>query len=201
MMELGPSGTALLVVDMQNGFCDERGSIVRIGFDITMLKAAVAPCARLIAAARRVGLPIFHTAYVYQPGHVDGGVLVDHLMPELRQYDALVAGSWDAATLDALAPAPDEPVIAKNRPSAFFGTDLDARLRALGISRLIVCGVTTNCCVESTVRDASQLDYQTFVVADATGELDPGRHAASLATMGLLFAHVVTLDEVTEALA
>lgn len=201
MMELGLEGTALLVVDMQNGFCDERGSIARIGFDIVMLKAAIDPCARLIQLSRRAGLPIFHTAYVYQPGHVDGGVLVDDLMPELREQDALIAGSWDAATLAALAPEPGEPVIDKNRPSAFFRTDLDARLRALGVTRLIVCGVTTNCCVESTVRDASQLDYQTFVVADATGELDPARHAASLTTMGLLFARVVTCDEVAEALA
>lgn len=106
MMELGPERTALLVIDMQNGFCDDRGSIVRIGFDNTMLKAAIDPCARLIQLSRRASLPIFRTAYVYQRDHVDGGVLVDDLMPELREQDALVAGSWDAATLDALGSGP-----------------------------------------------------------------------------------------------
>lgn len=200
-MQLIPNDAALLVVDMQNGFCSDSGSIARIGFDITMLKAAVAPCARLLAAARAAGVPVIHTRYVYQPGHSDGGLLVDALMPQLRAENALVAGDWDAATVDELAALPGEVVIDKNRPSAFFRTGLDTIIAARGIRRLIVCGVTTNCCVETTVRDASQRDLETFVVADATGELDPARHAAALESMGLLFARVVTVAEVEGAFA
>ena len=201
MIELVREGCALLIIDMQNGFCNERGSIARIGFDTAMLQAAVEPCTRLLAAAREAGLPVFHTAYAYQPGHGDGGVLVEHLMPELRTGEALIAGTWDAAIVDALAPAAGETVIVKNRPSAFFRTDLAARLEGLKISRLLVCGVTTNCCVESTVRDASQFDLQVLVVGDATGELDTGRHNAALATMGLLFGRVVSVADVEAALA
>jgi ureidoacrylate peracid hydrolase len=147
------------------------------------------------------GLPIVHTRYVYQPGHSDGGLLVDALMPELRSENALVAGDWDAETVDELKALPGEMVIDKNRPSAFFRTEFDAWIAANAIRRLIICGVTTNCCVETTVRDASQRDLETFVVADATGELDPARHASALNTMGLLFAKVVTITDVECALA
>lgn len=200
-MYLGRDRTALVVVDMQNGFCRDGGSIARIGFDITMLKAAIAPCARLVAAARTAGVPVVHTRYVYLPGHADGGILVDALMPELKAQNALVAGDWDAETVDELAALPGETVIDKNRPSAFFRTGLDDWIAANGVTRLIVCGVTTNCCVETTVRDASQRDLETFVVSDATGELDPARHAAALNTMGILFAKVVTVADVEAAFA
>lgn len=92
-------------------------------------------------------------------------------------------------------------MIDKNRPSAFFRTQLDDILGGRGIDQLIVCGVTTNCCVESTVRDASQRDIATFVVADATAELDPLRHDGALATIGLLFGWVVVSDAILAALA
>lgn len=201
MIELVRESSALLVIDMQNGFCDERGSIARIGFDTAMLQAAVEPCTRLVSAARQARVPVLYTAYVYQPGHSDGGVLVEHLMPELRTSEALIAGTWDAAIVDVLAPAAGETVITKNRPSAFFRTKLAAHLERHGVYRLLVCGVNTNCCVESTVRDASQFDLQAFVVGDATGELDAVRHTAALATMGLLFGRVVSVADVEAALA
>jgi ureidoacrylate peracid hydrolase len=200
-MLLSKDAAALLVIDMQNGFCRDEGSIPRIGFDISMLKAAVAPCARLIAAARAGGVPVLYTRYVYRADYLDGGVLVRELMPQLKEQQSLIAGSWDAQIVDELAPAPSEAIIDKNRPSAFHGTMLESLLEGLGTQRLIVCGVTTNCCVETTVRDASQRDYLTFVVGDATGELDPARHDAALTSMGLLFGRVVSVAEVEQAFA
>lgn len=200
-MQLVRNHAALIVVDMQNGFCNDAGSIARIGFDISMLKAAVAPCVRLVAAARRAGVPVIHTRYVYQPGHSDGGLLVDALMPELKAENALIDGDWDAETVAAFVARPDDLVIDKNRPSAFFRTRLDAEIAARDIRRLVICGVTTSCCVETTVRDASQRDLETFVVGDATGELDPARHAAALTTIGLLFGRVVTVADVESAFA
>lgn len=72
--------------------------------------------------------------------------------------------------------------------------------RGLGVDTLVVCGVTTSCCVESTVRDASQRDYKVFVAQDAVAELDGARHDASLATMGLLFAELGSVDDILDAL-
>jgi len=80
-------------------------------------------------------------------------------------------------------------------------TSLEAELRHRGIINLVVCGVTTNVCVESTVRDASQLDFRTFVVRDAVGEVDRARHESSLTSMGFLFAKLTSVDEVVAALA
>lgn len=198
-MQLLAEDAALLVVDMQNGFCDTAGSIARIGFDMSMLKAAIAPCVRLVTAARAAGVPIFYTRYVYRADYRDGGVLVHALMPQLKENAALIAGSWDAQILPELAPLPGDVVIDKARPSAFYGTPLESLLRNFGTRRLVVCGVTTNCCVETSVRDASQRDFETFVVADATGELEADRHHGALKTMGLLFGRVVTVAEVEQA--
>lgn len=195
------SRAALIVIDMQNGFCSHDGSIARIGLDVGALHAAVAPCRALLEAARRTGMPVIHTRYIYAADHADGGLLVDQLMPGLRAERALLAGTWDAEIVDELAPVAGEAVIDKNRPSAFFRTALDELLEAGKVEQLVVCGVTTNCCVESTVRDASQRDIVPFVVADATAELDPGRHEAALATIALLFGWPIGSELILSALA
>ena len=96
--------------------------------------------------------------------------------------------------VEALSPRPGDYVVDKNRPSSFYATGLEPILNGLDIDSLVICGVTTNCCVETTVRDASQRDYKTFVVADATGELEQERHDFAINTMAFLFAEVVTVD-------
>lgn len=195
------SRAALIVIDMQNGFCSNDGSLARIGLDTGALQAAIAPCRKLLEAARRAGMPVIHTRYVYAADHADGGLLVDQLMPGLRAEGALLVGTWDAAILGELAPIAGEAVIDKNRPSAFFRTPLDEMLEAGKVEQLVVCGVTTNCCVESTVRDACQRDIVPFVVADATAELDPARHEAALATIALLFGWPIGSELILSALA
>jgi len=197
-MDLTARAAALLVIDMQNGFFSPDGSIARIGFPVDLLAPAIPGCVALVAAARAAGVPVAHTQYVYAPGHSDGGTMVD-LLPDLRREHALIQGSWDADFIPELQPGPGEPVFVKNRPSGFLNTGLEVWLDANAVERLIVCGVTTNCCVESTVRDASQRDVQTFVVEDAVAEYDPERHRVSLRAMGLLFARLVTVAEVQAA--
>jgi ureidoacrylate peracid hydrolase len=200
-MHLTPDHAALLVIDMQNGFLSPDGSVARIGFPVGLLAPAVGACSRLLAAARSVGIPVAHTRYVFQPGHTDGGVMVRHLVPGLSAEQALVKGDWDADIVPELAPQADEPVFDKNRPSAFFAPGFETWLHDGGIARVIICGVTTNCCVETTVRDLSQRDYEVFVVEDAVAEYDPARHAHALEAMGLLFARRVTVADVEAALA
>jgi ureidoacrylate peracid hydrolase len=120
-------------------------------------------------------------------------------MPHLKHEQALIAGSWDADIVDELRPEPADFIVDKNRPSSFYATGLEPILSGLGVKSLVVCGVTTNCCVESTVRDASQRDIMPFVVSDATGELERERHDAALKTMGILFGQLVTVEEVGAA--
>ena len=196
-MDLSSDNAALIVVDMQNSFCTPEGACGKIGLPIEKLFDAIEPCERLVAAARAAGIPVIFTQYVYRSDYLDGGVMVKHLIPDLKTHAALAAGSWDAEILPQLAPADGEPVVVKNRPSAFYNTNLETILNGLGAKQLVVCGVTTNCCVESTVRDASHRDYETFVVQDAVAEVDDERHGAALKSMAMLFAKLVTVDEVT----
>jgi ureidoacrylate peracid hydrolase len=195
-MKLGARSVALLVVDMQNAFCRDEGSSASIGFDISMLQAAVEPCVRLVAAARASGVPVIFTRYVYRPDYADGGILVKYMNPALASTKALAAGSWDIEIIDALSPRDEEIVIDKNRPSAFIGTPIEHILSSLGMTQIVVCGVTTNACVESTVRDASQRDYEVFLAEDACGELERSRHEGAIAGMRFLFADIVTVDDV-----
>jgi ureidoacrylate peracid hydrolase len=198
-MELRRAHTALVVVDMQNGFVHERGSVNAIGLPAARLQTVVEPCRQLVLAARAAAIPIVFTRYVYRPDFSDGGVMVEELIPDLKSGHCLVAGTWDADVIEELAPEPADLVIDKNRPSSFYATRLEPMLRGLGIEDLVVCGVTTNCCVETTVRDASQRDYHVFVVSDAVAEYEEDRHDVALKSMGMLFARLVQSEDVLAA--
>ena len=195
-MELTKERTALVVIDMQRAFLEDEGSLAKAGIDITGLKAAMEGCKRLLASARQAGVPVIHTRYVYRPDYADGGILVNYIMPQLREVDSLAAGTPDIEIVDELAPVDGETVIDKNRPSAFYATNIEPLLNGLGVDSLVVCGVTTNICVETTVRDASQRDYKVFVPKDATGELEQLRYDGALAGMAWVFAKIVDTDDV-----
>ena len=186
---------------MQNGFCHPEGSFAGLGLDVSMTNDAIGGVRKLVDAARAAAVPIIYTRYVYRADYRDGGVLVQDLLPALADTKSLAAGSWDADIVDELTPEDDDFIIDKNRYSAFYGTRIEPILTSLGIDSLVMCGVTTNMCVETSARDASQRDYRVFVVSDATGELDKERHEHALNTLGFGFGWVVGSDEVTRAWA
>lgn len=200
-MQLDKDNAALIVIDMQNSFCKADGKVADIGLDTTACQAVISPCSDVLSIARGAAIPIIFTRYVYAPDYADGGVMIEHLMPQLKDVEALQTGSSDADIVPELTPASGEHIIDKNRPSAFYGTRLDELLATLDRRQLLVCGVTTNCCVESTVRDASHRDMQVFVVGDACAELDAQRHAVSLQTMDMLFADVIAVEGCRTALS
>ncbi len=195
-----PSRTALLVIDLQNGFCHQEGSFATLGLDSAALAAAVPGSKRLVAAAREAGIPVIYTRFVYRPDYRDGGVLTSEIMPALAESRSLEAGTWDAELLDELDVRPEDEIIEKNRYSAFYGTRLEPALTSMGIRDLILCGVTTNMCVETTARDAGQRDYRTFVVGDACGELEAVRHDTALVTIGFGFGWVIGVDDAVSAM-
>ncbi len=190
------ASTALIVIDMQNGFCDPKGSVAQIGLDISMCEAAVSPCERLVEAARSAGVQIFFTRFIYRTDYTDGGVVVQHLIPALAEVNSLAEGSWDSDIIPSLTPEPQDIIIDKNRYSAFYGTRLETYLTSMGVHQLVLCGVTTNMCVETTARDASARDYHTFITGDACGELERNRHDVALQTLGFGFGAVTTTDEI-----
>lgn len=198
-MELSRDKTALLVIDMQNSFCADDGGCGKTGLPIQNLQSAIQPCVKVVAAARAAGIPVIYTRYMYRPDYADGGVLVKYLLPELKDTGALQAGTWDIEVIPELKPHANDFIVDKNRPSAFYATNLETILNGLDVDSLVACGVTTNCCVESTVRDASHRDYKTFVVQDAVAELDDERQQVSLRSMAMLFANLVSVSDVEGA--
>ncbi|MES2496088.1 MAG: cysteine hydrolase [Pseudomonadota bacterium] len=194
------SRTALIIVDMQDGFLRDDAAMARLGFDLGLLREALAPCVDLVAAARAAGALVVFTRYVYKPDYSDGAIMIE-LNPGLKAAGALKAGEWEVEIAPALAPRDGEPIIDKSKPSAFHGTEMDAVLEKHGIERVIIAGITTNCCVESTVRDASHRDFQTWLVTDAVAESARDRHDYAIQCMTMLFARGTTVAEVQAASA
>ncbi|MDC0074256.1 cysteine hydrolase [Alphaproteobacteria bacterium] len=195
-MNLVKDNTVLICVDMQNAFLEKNGSMVRRGFDIRPLLSAIEPCKSLINFGRNKSIQIIYTRYVYKSDYSDAGNRVHNFASNTISTKSLAEGTWDIEIIESLKPKSEDIILDKNRPSAFINTNLLSILKKKNIKSVIICGVTTNVCVESTARDASQLDFDTFVVADATAEFEEDRYKSSLKTLSMLFAQVVTKEEV-----
>ena len=168
---------ALLVIDVQEYFR-------------TMVEPIVENLLALVEIGRGKGVKIFFTRHGHSNPDKDGGML-GKWWGDLIEY-----GSPEWELLGELNPSEKEPVIDKNRYSAFFNTGLDDRLRGLGIEDLIICGVMTNCCCETTARDAFVRDYRVFFVADATATANRELHLASLKNLAFGFAHIVNTEQI-----
>jgi len=195
MSTASPRRTALLLIDLQRAFCDPAGSMARQGRTIASMQAAAKNCARLAAAAHAAAIPVIFTRMQFRPDYADGGRLIHHLRPNLARLGALQAGSFDAELADGVGFAEGDTVIEKARYSALYGTALEVSLRASDIARVIVGGVTTSMCVESTVRDLGQRDYEVIVARQACGDFAEDRHHASLDAMAFGFAVVADIDQ------
>jgi len=201
-MEFDAAKAAFVAVDLQRAFCGEDGSTAANGRDISHCQTAAARCVEVAAAAHRVGMRVIWTRFVLRPDYADGGIMTDHMRPWIREHGALRSGTTD---IELIAEAeaevtPADFVIDKPRYSSFYATSLEAILRASSIECLMVGGLTTSMCVESTVRDAAQRDYKTFLVRDACGDYWPDRHDASLEAIGFGFARVISHNEAIAAI-
>ncbi len=176
--------TALIVVDMQNGFLKAGGYFDNVGYDLGHAPQTIARVVDTIAAARRAGVQVVFIQSGFDAQHLCVGgpsapvwhkseaqVLMRE-RPELHRQ-LITDGTWDYALVDELAPHSSEPIVRKSRYSAFSGTSLDQLLRARRIRNLLFCGVATNVCVETSLRDAYGLEYFVLLVEDATHHAGP----------------------------
>ena len=177
---------ALLVIDFINGFTDPG---TRLGGDFTR---EIEATARLRAAFRAAGLPIAYTTVAYHPDLSDGGTFV-RKVPALG---LLVRGTPWTEVDDRLRPEPGEIVAEKQFASAFFGTDIDARLKAFGVDTLVLTGCTTSGCVRASAIDSMQYGYHTIVARDAVGDRAAGPHEANLFDIDAKYGDVVGSDEI-----
>jgi nicotinamidase-related amidase len=173
---------------MQRDFLEAGGFGESLGNDVGLLGAAVGPCRALLRRAREIGLLVIHTREGHRPDLADAPrAKVERGEPSRRIGDAgpmgriLVRGEPGHRIIAALAPIDGEPVIDKPGKGAFFNTDLHAILHYRGIDALVVCGVTTEVCVHTTVREANDRGYRCIVPSDACASYFPEFHAAGLA--------------------
>ncbi|WP_018045681.1 isochorismatase family cysteine hydrolase [Methylobacterium sp. 88A] len=204
------SSTALLIIDMQRDFLEPGGFGESLGNDVSLLASAVPPTRALLDVARASGLLVVHTREGHRPDLSDAPpAKLERGEPTARigqpgpMGRILIRGEPGHDIIPALAPQDGEPVIDKPGKGAFYATDLADVLAARGIATLLVCGVTTEVCVHTTVREANDRGYRCVVVGDACASYIPEFHAAGLAMIkaqGGIFGWVSDSDSVIAAL-
>ena len=197
--QLLPTKTALIVVDVQNDFCHDEGIFSKNKkVDLDHVQQAVTTLLSFIEICHQFNLPtIFvrtiHSAWTDSPswlGRMRGAAEKMRICPP---------GSW-GADFYKVTPTEADCVISKHRYSAFVGTDLDLILRSGGIENILLAGVVTNVCVETTARDGFNLNYNVIMVEDCCGAYDHGEHAATLNNISKYFGRVATCRTLIEIL-
>jgi nicotinamidase-related amidase len=185
VMQLNRNHSALLVIDMQRFFLDPASPSYTCGGH-----AILTGIKNLVHAFRQAGQPVIFTKHVHHPGLLDAGIM------GWWWEGMCLEGSPESEIHQDLSPKPDEKVILKHRYSAFYNTDLETILRCLKVEDLVVTGIMTNMCCESTARDAYYRDYRVFFLADGTGSISEEMHLASLLNLCFGFAWVTDVETV-----
>jgi nicotinamidase-related amidase len=209
--EFDPRRTALLVIDMQRDFLEPGGFGEQLGNDVSRLRQVIPPLQRLLTAMREDGYLVIHTREGHRPdlsdcpptkigrGHLSCGIGDAGPMGRV-----LIRGSYGHDIVDELKPRGDEVVLDKPGKGAFFATDLDLMLQNRGIESLVVTGVTTEVCVNTTVREANDRGYECLVLDDCVGSYFPEFQDYALRMIkaqGGIFGWVTGSTELLDAMA
>jgi ureidoacrylate peracid hydrolase len=189
---VSPAKTAVIVVDVQNDFCHAEGALGKTGAPTAAAMEMIPNLQRLLAGARAAGAPVIFIQTIHEAA-------TDSDAWTWRSGGAVSGccrkNTWGAEFTE-VAPLADEPVVIKHRYSAFINTRLDSVLRTLKVENLIMTGVSTNVCVESTARMGYMLDYNIVFLSDCTAAYSPEEHEGALYNMRSHFGIVATADEV-----
>lgn len=210
-IDFDPKSTAVIVVDMQNGYCSPGGYFSHLGVDLSPTQRVVTSISSLVATTRAAGMQIVWLQNGWDPELKEAGGVHSvnqrkgnslRLMRERKELygKLLTKGGWDYALVDELRPDGADIVIPKPRYSGFAGTALDSMLRSRRIDTLLVCGVATNVCVESTIRDAFFAEYFPVLIRDACYQAGPQFvQDASIYNVEQFFGWTATVGDVAVA--
>src|SRR5580658_6720689 len=203
--------SALIIIDMQRDFLEPGGFGEALGNDVSKLQAAVGPCRDVLGAARDLGMLVVHTREGHRPDMSDApphkvlrGDPATRIGAPGPMGRILIRGEPGHDIIPELYPGEGEPVIDKPGKGAFYQTDLELMLKNRGIDTLFVCGVTTEVCVNTTVREANDRGFRCIVLSDCCGSYFPEFHAAGLAMIkaqGGIFGSVTASKPLLNSLA
>jgi ureidoacrylate peracid hydrolase len=162
----------LIIIDMQNGFVSRNGSYDKLGMNTRNYRKIVPTIRNLISFCRKHDIPIFYTEAVREPSGIDLLLHVHQILPRTREerlkVPICIRGTWDGRTVNQIKPSKRDHIIIKRRDSAFQDTELRVWLQSVGINTLIICGIDTSICVETSLRDGFNLGYDVILISDAT---------------------------------
>jgi len=191
-----PCRAALIVVDVQNDFCSRDGATAKRGADVSSTLEMVPILTDLIAHARAVNLSVIYIQTLHSEWTDTPSWL--YRKPSGIDTDTCREGSWGAQFFDGIVPRSDERVVIKHRYSGFIDTDLNTILKAKGVESLLMTGVATNVCVESTARDGFMLDYYVTMVSDCMATADAVLHEGTLENTRRHFGVVASSREIIQ---
>jgi ureidoacrylate peracid hydrolase len=191
-----PRYAALIVVDVQNDFVSPEGSAAKRGDDVGAAMAVIPNLKHLIEEGRRVGLTIIyikttHSEWTDTPSWI-------YRTSQKSGLNTCREGTWGAEFYEGISPLPSERIVIKHRYSAFINTDLNTVLKARGIQSVLVCGVATNVCVETTARDGYMYDYYVTLIDDCSAAYEAKLHLGTLENVRRHFGLVASSNQVIE---
>lgn len=187
--DLPQSNTALLIVDVQNDFCHEKGSFsTHRKVDLSYTRKAIFALLPFIREVRRLEIPLVFIQTIHS-AWTSSSSWMKRLSGEAGEMNICAPGSWGSRFYQ-IKPEENDCIVIKHRYSAFFQTNLDLVLRSRHIEKLLVAGVLTNVCVESTIRDAFSRNYETVLLEDCCASYDPAEHEAAVRNIGKYFGKV-----------
>jgi ureidoacrylate peracid hydrolase len=191
-------GCALVIIDVQNDYCHDNGALNKFGRKVSDIRRIVPRLKQVVEKARQTQIPVVHVRMASDERAKSDAYLEHRSRRSGADRGVCREGTWGADFYE-IEPRPGEPVVTKSRYSAFVKTNLETVLQAQGVKTVILGGVTTDVCVESTARDAFMRDYYVLFLSDCTGVDDPVVQQATLERIDRYFGHVVSSDDVVKA--
>jgi len=199
--------TALIIIDMQNDFIHENGAMRKISLEmgvpesaLDLSKAPIPNIKKLAEHFRKSRKNVIYVYIAWEADYSDVAIPLSKMPPKVKEVGALVRGSWGSQIIEELTPSESDHMVMKKGYGGFFQTSLDRILRNLGIKTLVLGGIYTNICVETTAREAIAYGYDILLARDATASFDEEGHQATLKVIAAAFGEVVSTEEILKLL-